>query len=233
MSTTTDTVEPLDTTPTRHHPELPHRQLRPHEIRRRHRAAEFGTKPIDRFNRVTLALLGLALIAAGALGLTAARDTPSWRPPGAIYRDSARNAADHPGLWTAGAAVLGLALIALGLSWAWNQVRPRAERSRITTAVLARTTNGQTTLEPAALARAAANDLAQIDQVNRARVRLTALHPIPELIAWLELNIDADLATVQTELEEPLERLLQAVDAPAVDCDLRLHFGTQTAPRVQ
>jgi len=203
------------------------------ELRRRHRDAAHGTAPVDRCNRVALAILGLALIVGGALGLSAATGAVSWRSPGDTYGDIAAGAADHPLAWTAAAAACGLALVVLGLWWAWRQVAPRADRGRLSTAVVAHTSRGRTTLEPAAMARAAAADLARVDGVTRARVRLVGLGPVPDLIAWLDLSVDADITAVQAGLEQPLSRVTHALGTTVIDCDLRLRFGTQHAPRVR
>jgi hypothetical protein len=203
------------------------------ELRRRHRAAAHGTKPIDRFNRASLTILGLVLAATGTLGLLANTDTLSWQPPADTYRDLARNAADHSEAWTASAVASGLVLVVLGLWWAWKQIAPRTEGGRLHTAVIARTPQGTTTLEPAALAKAAAADLARLDDVTRARVRLAALDPAPQVIAWLDLRIDTDITTIQTLVDQPLARLAHAVDSPVLDCDLRLRFTTDQAPRVR
>ncbi len=222
MSTPADPLGPAAPAPA----PLPRR-----ELRRRQRAAAHGTEPVDRFNRVALTILGLALIAAGALGLAAATDAVSWRSPGHIYRDIADNAADRPLAWAAAAVAFGLVLVALGLWWAWKQVAPRAEGGRLSTAVVDHTSRGRTTVEPTALARAAAADLNRVDGVTRARVRVVSLHPVPDLIAWLDLRIDADIAAVQAALEPPLGRVAHALGTPSIECDLRLRFGTQRAPR--
>lgn len=203
------------------------------ERRRRRRQARTGARTVDRANRVLLALLGLVAIALGTVALLAGDgDRIDLRQPRSLYADARASAIDFPAVWAPAAVAGGLVVAALGLIWAWVQIRPRAERGRLGTTVVARSARGQTTLEPAPVARVLAADVRQIDGVVDASARLVALGRVPEMLLSVETMADAHLPTVRQAIEAPLARMAASLDTDAVDAELRIRIGRDEGSRV-
>lgn len=188
----------------------------------------------DRFNRLVLGALGVIVAVVAAIGLLARDEAIDLRQPRALYRDAAREAAAERNLW-GGVAIAGaLLLAALGLLWAWRQIRSPRDGVRLSTVELARTPRGATTLAPVAAARALADDIESLPGVVGSRVRLMRWEPRPALIAWMDLQADADPLTVRAAAEEPLDRLCQALAVDGVVADFRLRPTAATVTsRVQ
>lgn len=187
---------------------------------------------IDAVNRVVLALIGLALAAAGAVTLLAANDVIDIDQPGQLYGRAADNTGANPWVWGV-AAIAGAVVVAvLGLYWVVRQVRARSDGPGIGTTDYIRTPKGTTTLEPAAVAKAVARDLERVPGVAGSRVRITELRPRPHVIAVLSLHDDAEVSAVTEGIEEPLGRLRENLGASDLSADVRLRPTAGRGSRV-
>src|SRR6478609_1459171 len=108
------------------------------------------------------------MLAAGLVGILAANGSIDLDPPGTLYRRVARNVVDNPTVWQWAVIAAGSLLAIVCLLWVWRQVRPRDD-GRIGTTVVARTGRGKTSVEPVAVARAAAKDLRLVPGVTGAQ----------------------------------------------------------------
>lgn len=203
-------------------------------VRRERRRAATGAAPVDRLDRVLLAVLGLVAVALGTVVLLAGADVVALRSPAALHADAVASAGRHEAAWTAGAVGGGALVAVLALWWAWAQVRRRPERGRLGPTRLDVDGPGRTTLAPAPLARALAADVEQVDGVAAATARLVAVRPVPEVLVTVTAGLDCDLARLRADLEGPLARLAGALGVDAVHADVRLTVARRTtAPRVR
>jgi hypothetical protein len=189
---------------------------------------------MDGFNRFLLLLLGLLLIAGGVIGLLAAG---GWLPllePGAIYQQSVDAVNARPSLWWTVIVVGALLLMLLGLLLAWGQISPpRGHHSTPRSVTIERTNRGRTTLDAAALARAATLDLRRIPNVTGGRARFDNFGRRPRLLASLDLEADADLAAVRQNLEEVYGRLCRFLDVDRLQTSVRLRPTEREPTRVE
>lgn len=191
----------------------------------------------DRVNRLLLLVIGLALVAASLWGLlTAFESLPSWLPPmesPAGWYDSIVEAIDDdPLLWGPVTAAAIVVLVVAAARWALQQVRPNP-RPRLSTTTVADGEFGRTTLEPVALARAAAHDLGNRPGVLRADARLASLGDVVriELEAVLAEGMDRERA--DAAVSRVLERLGRAVDREEIRADIRLRYTVHRGARVR
>jgi hypothetical protein len=186
---------------------------------------------LDRVNRIALGVIGALMLAAGITGILAANGSITLDPPGTIYRRLARNVVDNPTVWQWAVIGVGALLAIACLLWVWRQVRPRDD-GRIGTTVVARTGRGKTSLEPVAVARAAAKDLRLVPGVTGAKVRMVSLDARPQVVASLSILDDADPDAVRAAAEAPFARLCTALQVDGIDVDLRLRPTDQVSARV-
>ncbi|WP_405494327.1 alkaline shock response membrane anchor protein AmaP [Streptomyces sp. NBC_00096] len=175
-------------------------------------------------NRVLLALLGLALLAAGAAVLTASRPLGGRHEP--LLAPGARS---WPPPWWAVLAGLG-ACVLLALWWLLSQLR----RGRLP-AVLVDTGDGAfAVLRGRALEEAVAADVREaVEGVARCRVALRGRRGAPALRLVLELEPHAVPADVLEALAGPvLARARGSVALPALPTEARLHVTPRRARRV-
>ncbi len=200
--------------------------------KRRRRQAATGATGVDRADRLLLGLIGLIAIGLGTVALLEADDRIGLRQPRSLYADARESAIEHQEIWTGAAIAAGILLVLLGLWWAWAQVRLRPERGRLGETVVARQRRGQTSIEPAPVARALAADVAALDGVTSASARLVALGELPEVLVSAQLEIDADVPRVRSAIEVPLARMAAALGVDAVDAELRFRVGRTESARV-
>lgn len=200
--------------------------------RRRRRRAASGATPVDRADRLILAVVGLVAAAAGA-GVLALRDPTEVRAPGEIYADVAEMAEANPSWWAYGGAALAGVVALLALWWAWLQVRRARTDGRESTTVVPGTSRGRTEFEPVGLAHAVGRDLASVDGVERARARFVALGRRPALVAVLWLADGADVGALRREIEGPVARSAGVLGVDDLEVELHLRFRPPTGPRVR
>jgi hypothetical protein len=179
-------------------------------------------------NRTLLALIGLLLLAGGggllAVGLLPAGTLPvaattPLLPAEPVLAD-----------WTPYAAIGGAVVVGLlALGWLAAQLprRPDHRPWRSTGAA------GTTELRPATLADAAAEDVADLPGVERARATLSGAADHPRLHLVVDTSPDADPATVRGRItEHALPRLRQALELDALPTDLLLRLPSGPGTRV-
>lgn len=175
-------------------------------------------------NRVLLALLGAALLAAGVAVLTA-----SWPLGGRHEPLLAADARSGPQPWWVVLAGLG-ACVLLALWWLLSQLR----RARLA-AVLVDTGDGAfAVLRGRALEEAVAADVGEAVQgVARCRVTLRGRRGAPALRVALELEPHAVPADVLAALAGPvLGRARASAALQALPTEARLHVTPHRARRV-
>lgn len=191
----------------------------------------------DRVNRILLLLVGLALVAASVWGLLTAFDVlPTWlppmEPPASWYDSIAGAIRDEPLLWGAVTAVAILVLAVLAARWAIQQVRPNP-RARLSTTTVADGEMGRTTVEPVALARAAAHDLGNRPGILRADARLASLGDVVRVELDAVLAEGMDRRRADAAVSRVLERLGHAVGSEDVRADVRLRYTDRRGSRVR
>ncbi len=172
----------------------------------------------DRANRIAGAMLAVALLAIGGLGLGVAL--------GAWGHSAPVNLVDpivvrwwHDGGWKsfASLAFIGLVLFVLGLTLTWAELRHRGPgplgdfEASPRTGVPEAPQRGLTTLRAAPLRRALESDLRAIDGVQRASVSLLGEPGGLELRAQLDVGDRAELTSVGDNLAKATERLALTV----------------------
>ena len=187
---------------------------------------------VDGVNRFVLAFVGLVAAVASGLGLLLAEGTLEWDQPSEIYERLADDAVANEAVWGGVAIAGGVLLALLGLAWAWRQLVGRSDGTGLGTTALVRTPKGRTTVEPVALARAVAADLATVPGVTNSRVRLLDLSPQPHLVAVLSLEDDAQMAAVREAAEAPFDRLCRALESPNLSADIRFRPTGKERSRV-
>lgn len=182
---------------------------------------------VNATNRVVLAVLGLLLLAAGALGLALALGAfGSRRKDSPVLPQTVRTfPEDHPWFWWAVAG--GCLLIAL-LALRWLLAQFHTDRtSRIDRTTDART--GYTTVHAGALNEAAADDARTIAGVTDASAHVT--HDPPRLQLQVDLADYADLTLVRAQLEnQTVPRVRQAMDDESFPVDINLRPGATRTP---
>lgn len=191
----------------------------------------------DRVNRLLLLVIGLALVAASLWGLlTAFESLPSWLTPmdsPAGWYDSVVEAIDDdPLLWGSVTAAAVVVLVVAAIRWAVQQVRPNP-RLRLSTTTVADGESGRTTLEPVALARAAARDLGNRPGVLRADARLASLGEVVRIELEAVLVEGMDRGDADAAVSRVLERLGRAVDRDDIRADIRLRYTDRVGARVR
>lgn len=191
----------------------------------------------DHVNRILLLLIGLALVAAAAWGLLTAFDVlptglPPMEPPASWYESIAGAVRDDPLLWGAVTAVAILVLVVLAARWALQQLRPNP-RPRLTTTTIADGDRGRTTVEPVALARAAAHDLGSRPGILRADARLASLGDVIRVELDAVLAEGMDRRRADAAVSRVLERLGRAVGGEDVRADIRLRYTDHRGSRVR
>jgi hypothetical protein len=158
-----------------------------------------------RGNRVGLALLGLALLAAGAALTARSRGWYGGPAATSLYLPAARHYLHaHPWIWPAAAAVA----IVVGLACLrWLLVQPRRDllrRVRLDTDRGTEPGAGRTTLPAAALVDVVEDDLAAQPGIRHASAALTGRPDQPQL--WLAVTADAraDLGRLLSHLTSDL-----------------------------
>lgn len=188
---------------------------------------------IDGFNRVALLVIGLALAAAGALGLAAGQGVfDGLDSPATIYRDARDQVLAEPDRWYA--AVLGVSgvVLVLALVWLVRQFASRPGDPHVSTVVLAADRRGRTTLKPVAVAKAIAGDLETVDGVRTASVRISSLGEEPAMRVRLSVDRAADPDRVLEQVEPALQRGARSLGASEVDARIRIDFAGRDESRV-
>ena len=183
----------------------------------------------DRRNRLGLALLGLALLAAGVYGLArgwgafgdgAASDpvlVESWR----------RSFARHSGTYWPAAMAVALVLALVGMRWLRAQLAPSGFQ-RIDLAH--REEGGLTVVRPSGAAGALACDIETYRGVTAASARVTGDPEAPEIDLRVEALDGCNLPAMRSRIEdEALARFRRALDLETVDASVEFRL---TAPSV-
>ncbi|QDB78375.1 alkaline shock response membrane anchor protein AmaP [Georgenia wutianyii] len=183
---------------------------------------------VDGANRAVLTLLGLALLAAGVLGLVLSLGgfgTDLAASP-VLPDQLSRLAADTSWFWPVVAAAC-LVIALLGLRWLLAQLRT----DRVTRLDLTQDPrDGLTTLHAGALIDAVEDEAGALRGVTGASAHLRG-EDHPRLDLTVDLSDRADVAEIRAQLEElVIPHLRQAADAPdlAVDIVLRPGKGRST-----
>lgn len=186
----------------------------------------------NRLNRSLLTLTGLLLLLAGVGGVLlytgAFGDDQKHRP---VVNDTVRELFDRHESWlwwAIGGAALLIALLALY----WLVVQLRTER--IGNVDLAPAPDGENVLASGAITDAVRHEAETVPGVTRARVRLVHESDDPQLMLAVALRNDADLAAVQTILDnEVLAHARQAIGRDRMRTWLRVEVDAADAPRVR
>ncbi len=186
---------------------------------------------IDSVNRVVLAVVGVLLVTAGAVGLLAAAGAIPWDPPSDLYASVASAFQARPWLWWVVAAVAAL-LVVLGLTFALRQLS-RPAGPALDTIVVQRGGRGRTAVRAVAIADALEQDLQRLPAVTGSRVRVAPPSSRPTLRVSLDLGSDADLHAVRRSAEEPLRRAQHVLGAESLPAELRLRHTAAPPRRVR
>lgn len=173
--------------------------------------------------RGVVAMVGLVLLAAGALGALVGLSvfgTPrSDRPlldPAALDVLLA-----HPVLARLAAVAAGLVLVVLGLIWVVRALRPEHRPDLL----LRSGSGGSLRVTAAATADAVARDAEHLDGVGRARARMVGRPSAPALRMTLWLGDGADVRTIWRELEDGvLSRLRSSLGLESLPTAIRLEL---------
>lgn len=191
---------------------------------------------MDARNRVGLALLGLALVAAGVSVLLAATSrllpegTPLLLQPPRLL-DATRTTFDaQPWLWAVVAVVAAAAVLLAARGIVRQLAVPRQPHLRTLRETGSR---GTSTIAIDGVTDAVARDLQRVRGVVGADVVLVGLRPEPTVRARVVLAADADPQRVVDATDGPLERLRAALGASSVHRTLELDFGVRELPRVR
>ncbi|KWX05460.1 hypothetical protein TH66_01815 [Carbonactinospora thermoautotrophica] len=184
------------------------------------------TRRTARLNRTVLVLIGLVLLAAGAVALArglAVFPSVLGRPDAPLLTPAlARYPADHAWFWPAVAAG-SIILTLLSLRWLLTQTRTGAIKRLSLEPDHAR---GVTVLPADAAADAVTDDIATYPGVDRVKAVLVG----PPSAPWLRLSVDvedrADLDTLRSRIEgDALAHLRTALELDTIPTVLRLRFG--------
>lgn len=191
-----------------------------------------------RGNRIGLALLGLALLLAGAalaaqsLALFSRRTTPQ-----AIYPPAAQRFVHHHHWiwWAVAAAAIIIGLVCLR----WLLVQPRRQllrRVRLDTDRTSEPGAGRTVLLGAAITDVLKDDLTALPSVRRSSAALTGSTEQPELWLTATLDTEANVARLREHLtNQLLPSLRDALNQPGLTAYLHItvtHRAQQRATRL-
>lgn len=183
-------------------------------------------------NRFVLLLTGLLLVAAGTAALLAADGIIPLLEPGELYEQLNTSVGAHPREWAAGVVVGGLLLAGIGAWLVQRQLKLR-RGGRLGTVTIQRGDRGGSTLEAAAVARAAAADLKAQRGVIDSRVRMITYGSRPRLLVFLALSADTEPRTALDRAEEVYQRVSQVLDKEAVHVDTRVRPTGERGGRVE
>ncbi|WP_280399969.1 alkaline shock response membrane anchor protein AmaP [Nocardia carnea] len=174
-----------------------------------------------RLNRTLLALLGAALVAAGALVLAAYSGWLGWVDQGTpVVPGTAAPPAWVFWIVIAGAAILGL----LCLRWLLAQFfrMPKAVEWRME----ADGSAGRTVLSSRTAASALAADIESYGEVRAAEAWLAGPRTTPELHLVVTAEPDADIPRLRTRIhDEAVARLCRALEVGELPVRLELGFA--------
>lgn len=203
---------------------------------------------IDAVNRVVLALIGLAVVAAAVTGLLAGRDQIAIAEPATLYA-RAETALRTTTEGMAVTAAAGLILVALVLWWISRQITPPVTTGVDTLTIQHNAVvqgsdpgkealappepaRGRTTLDADAVARAVAADFARLPGVDDAGCRLLTAGARPRLRVRAEVHADADLDAVRAAAEQVYGRLCRLLGVESVHVDVELRPRERQRERV-
>jgi hypothetical protein len=176
---------------------------------------------VDALNRVVLTLIGLLLLAAGALGIATGAGA-FGKGHTALLADSTRDFARTTGWfwWAVAGGALLLAL--LGLVWLLDQLRSdRASRLDVTTD----DRDGVTMVHSGALTDAVAQETESLRGVTGASAQIRDRHGKRLLLA-VSLSDHADMGELRRALEENVvTHARQAIEDPGLPVDIEFRQG--------
>ncbi len=185
---------------------------------------------LDRANRLVGTIVGVALVAAGAVGLL--------RSYGLVFSDEAMDdpvllqqvrdwVADNDWWFWWAAFLAALVLAYLGWRWLRVQLLPSPSLGELT---VASTDTGRTTLPSRALADAVTQQLEDDPEVTAARVRVVGNEREPTLDVRASVADGADLEAVRYRVEgEAVGRARTALERPDLTATVRYRLGDPTA----
>lgn len=188
------------------------------------------TTRVDRTNRVLLALLGTALLAAGGLGL--ARSL-GWIGPvaaegGILPPDAAPAWAEDWWFWPTVAAIAFV--VALLCTW-WLFAQASTERLRHLDVDMSRP-GGDTWLHAAPLAEAVEDEVNSIPGVDSARMLLLGTPGDHRHRLVVSLNDRADIDSVRAQLTaQTIPNIQNALDFDDTKLDIELVLAPRERPR--
>lgn len=189
---------------------------------------------MDAGNRVLWTIIGVVLLAAGALGVVAwagwlpgtETDSPLlWSALIEQWQDW------EPWVWVAVAAV-GVIVALLGLWLIGGQLQRSGGPAMTDLEIDAPDGRGRTVLGRSTLTHATQQDLEHIPGVQNAAIRLLSNHGGPEVRARLEVGSDASLSAVATDFRESLSRFTATSGLGPEAVDVTVRVGASTARRV-
>lgn len=183
-------------------------------------------------NRIVLLLAGLVLATVGATALLAAARLVALPEPAALSAESSASFEAYPQAWAAGAVLGGLLAAAVGAWLVKRQfkTRPAGRVGRVT---LARGDRGRTTLEAAAVARAAAADLRSRRGVVASHVRMVTFGARPRLLVSLAIDADTEPRTALERAEEVYGRVCRLIGRQTVRVDTVVRPTAAESSRVR
>lgn len=190
------------------------------------------TPVATRTNRGVLVLLGLLLLAAGAVGLVVSfGGFGVGRQERPVLDPSARSfAASHAWFWLAVAAA---ALLLTVLAWLW--LRAQLSTSRVRTINLeSDRSRGATRLDVSALERACADELQSRRGIGRTNALMLGSQYDPQLVLFISLDGRESLRVVDRAVQsEVLTKIRQALDNPDLPVRIEYKLAKQVtrAPR--
>jgi hypothetical protein len=181
---------------------------------------------VDRLNRVVLAVLGLAVLGAGGVGLAAGAGAFPGHADPAVFPPTVRDFARTTNWFWWAVAGFCLVVALLALRWLLDQLRTeRAGRLDLTTD----DRDGVTTVHGGALTDAVAAEAEGLRGVTRASAGLRDRRG-KELRLTVDLAEFADIAVVRDGLEGGVvPHARQVVDDPALPVTIELRQGRARA----
>lgn len=182
-------------------------------------------------NRIVLSLTGVLLVAAGTAALLAAEGIVAFEQPARLHDRLTASLAAHSGAWTAGVVVGGLLVAAIGFWLARRQVTT-GRRHRLGTLTLDRGQRGRTTLEAAAVTKAAAKDLRARRGVVDSGVRMLSFGARPRVRVSLVVDADTEPRAALDRAEEVYERMCRVMGTDALHVDTTVRSTGESSARV-
>jgi hypothetical protein len=176
---------------------------------------------MEAFNRSLFIILGIVLVAIGVTGLLAAAGVLPLVQPSDLYASLIQTVRAQPLLWWSVLIIAALLLVVLGL-WLVRAELSRPRVGGLHEVVLQNGRRGATSVEAAAVADAAARDLARLPQVLGSDARLATFGRLPRLEVRLDVPADADLDAVRQAAEGPYDRLRTMLGVEDIDAHVRL-----------